>query len=132
MKKYAVTFLLCATFMISEIHTFWSGNNIVQNWIWYRPTPMLVQWNVKFAMDQLVWMVIALTIILYGKTRSQNKINHTSVIVFLLWCVFDTFSYFYNYKTFGYFATYFWIIGWWVIIYYWDSKYTRWLFRQLQ
>lgn len=131
MIKYMPSFLLCLLFMIGEAHTFWGVDNRIQNWILANPQPMAVSWNIKYAESQFMWITIVICALLYGKRVCQNKENRVSMIVLLLWVIFDTFCYFYNYKTFGYFAMYFWMPAAWLVIYSWKSRATDWLWKVL-
>ncbi len=126
MSKYMPTFYLCVMYIVSVIPAFWDDDARIQNWILCNPKPMAVAWNVRFAASQLLWIVCALMVNAYGVDKCQNKINRTSMKVFLCWCIFDTIAYFYNYKTFGYFATYFWLVPAWLLIHYWKIIEAKW------
>lgn len=81
---------------------------------------MTIGWNVKMYADQLQWIVFAIAAYSYG--RFSNRINKASMITFLIWTLFDFFVYIYNYKTLGYFVTYFWLPVVWFLAYFWNSK----------
>lgn len=116
MRKYLSTWLLGLIYIVSVVPCWFKHDLRVQNWIIDRPTPMAVAWNIKYACDELNWVLAGLMAILYVKT--PNRVNITSMRVFLLWCILDCFSYFYNYKTTGYFAMYFSLPAAWLVIYY--------------
>lgn len=107
-------------YLTSVLPGFWHNCDRVENWILRKDVPMAVSWNVKNIADQINWILIAFAAYYYGKT--PNKVNRTSIIVFILWCCIDAFLYIYNYKSFGYFATYFWLPLAWFLIYFWNSK----------
>lgn len=106
LKKYAVGLLLASTFFIAELHNFWAGDPRMQNWIVAAYKPMTIQWNVKYASDQLNWILIIFAMFLYGFPFSRNRFNHEIVIIYLAWVIFDTVLYFYNFKTVGYGVVY--------------------------
>lgn len=114
MRKYLTSFLIALSFVVAELHCFWINDTRVQNWILQRPTPMTIGWNVKHASDQLIWILVALSLLFYR----PNRHNRTTVKVFVLWTIFDTCVYFVNFKTAGYGAMYLWLIAAWVIIFY--------------
>lgn len=88
---------------------------------------MPVAWNVRYVTDQAMWLVVSLMVITYKK----NRVNYTSAWALFIWCVIDTILYFYNYKTSGYFVTYFWLPAAWFVIYYWKSKQAERLWQRL-
>lgn len=74
---------------------------------------MSVTWNVRYLSDQVEMILVGFMMYKYGKT--PNRVNYTSVIVFILWAFLDTFSYFYNYKTEGYTVIYLVLgVAWWL------------------
>lgn len=86
---------------------------VQQNWYLGKYDPMYVSWNVRYAVDQLQWIIVPLICLSYGKT--PNRVNRTSMIVFLLWAFFDTISYFYNDKTRGYYIVWALLaLSWWI------------------
>lgn len=132
MRKYIPTIWLAVMYLAGEAHIIWrlfGFDNSEQNWILVKYMPMSMGWNIKMASGQLQWILASLMVITYPKSR--NKENATSMIVFLLWTIFDTILYFWNYKQIGYFGMYLWLPAAWLLIYYWNSKITKWLWRQL-
>lgn len=129
MRKYLPAFLIGAIYIVSVAPVFWYNDPVVVNWIWKNPRPMPIGWAMKYTADQLNWILIALAAYFLGVY--PNRVNKTSMIVFLLWCILDCFAYFYNYKQIGYFAMYFWLPVAWLLIYYWRSKYSEKLWQIL-
>lgn len=126
-KSYLPTLLLSLMYVVGELATLVNWPNRIENWILTVHVPMRVDWNVKYASGQIQWIIAAVMFLYYVKT--PNKVNRTSMTVFLLWTIFDTFCYFYNYKTFGYVAMYLWLPLTWVIFYFWSSKHTERLWK---
>jgi|GEM_PF-3033726 len=116
MRKYLTTILLASTFLIAEIHTFWERSSIAPvNWIYAREVPMSVQWNIKLAGLQLIYIIYGLALLCYV----PNRVNRTTAITFTIFCVVDTALYFYNYKTFNYGYVYFFVALFWLVLFYW-------------
>ena len=112
MRKYLTTILLVATIPLGELHTFWHNDRTVENWIYAHPTPMLIQWNVKFLTNEITPIFYFLAWYFY----KPNKINKTTVISFLWLAVFNLFLYFYDFKTGSKFGSvYLWFIGFWLL-----------------
>lgn len=120
--KYATTILLALSFIVAEIHTFWHNDSTVENWILGVDRPMPRNWNIKYAGDQAVWILVGIAMFCYGYSR--NLANRTSVTVFLIWCVADTCLYFYNFKTFGYGIIYWALLAMWLLLF-WVGKHKR-------
>lgn len=99
MRRYAATILLSLTLFIGEVHTYWEGRPLrPQNWIWKVSREMPLQWNIKYASDQLSFILIALAFVVYV----PNRVNKATAIAFFYFAVLSGFLYFYNYKTLGY------------------------------
>lgn len=119
MKKYITTYLLALTLPLGELHTCWEKSEPVeQNWIWKVSRPMSTQWNVKYAVDQILPIFYILAALFYTK----NRVNKTTVLSFIFLISVDTLMYFYNFKTYGYGWTYFSVALFWVIVYFWRSQ----------
>lgn len=128
MKKYLTTILLCLTLPLTEVHNYWAGTDENQNWIIAVPTFMPVRWNIRFAADQLIVIIYFLAWLLYY----ANKVNKTTVLAFFWLAVFDTFLYFWNYKTQGYGSIYLWFAGFWLLCYYgwiWYDQINTWALK---
>lgn len=74
---------------------------------------MPVQWNVKYATDELWFILMAAAILLYV----PNRTNKATVKAFLIYCSLDLVMYFYNYKQEGYGAIYTILLISWILIY---------------
>lgn len=129
--KYLTTYLLASTLFIGELHTFWESDPGLEkyNWIWTVQRPMSIQWNIKYLTDQVLPIIYFIAFFYYGKTH--NKVNKTTVLSFLIFVSIDTFMYFYNYKTEGYWKMYLWIPVFWLIIYNWKGKMSDKLWSQM-
>jgi hypothetical protein len=125
LHRNATALLIYACFVVAELHHLWANDTSVQNWILVKYTPMPVQWNVKYASDQLVCIMIALAMFCYGQTPSKS--NGKAVLVYLLWVIFDTLVYFYNYKSFLYWQMYPCLLFVMAFVYGWEyiKKYLR-------
>ena len=119
MRKYATSYILALTIMLGELHTFWEkGEQHVENWIVEEYRPMTVQWNVKYAIDELNPILYFVAMFLFV----PNRVNKTTVLSFILFASVDTLSYFYNYKTYGYGWMYFLLVICWLIVYFCMSR----------
>lgn len=117
MRKYATTLILASTLLIGEVHTFWEkGSQRKENWIISRYEPMTVQWNIKFVGDQLNVVLYFVAFLMYAK--NLNRVNKTTVIVFLATAIIDIGIYFWNFKTINYHYVYFFMIIVWGLIYF--------------
>jgi len=76
---------------------------------------MTLQWNFKYAADQLYYILMGFAILFY----KPNRINKTSVMTYVLYCIADMVSYFINYKTSEAFykVEYLLLIIVWILIY---------------
>jgi hypothetical protein len=113
-RKYLTTLFIALSFLVSEAHTFWHNTRDVQNWIICRYVPMELHWNIKYAGDQVVWILIAAALLTY----IPNRVNKTSARIFLIWTIIDTLLYFINYKQGPYGLAYFGLAGLWLVLYY--------------
>lgn len=75
---------------------------------------MLIQWNVKFLGEQVLWIMIAAAFYLYR----PNRVNYTSAKVFLIWTIIDLINYVHNYKMINYGPVYLWLAAFWLLIFY--------------
>jgi hypothetical protein len=122
MRKYATTFLIGLTLLVNEIHTFWERKPVsIQNWIIDAYKPMTVQWNVKYASDQLNFILFAFALLLYV----PNRANRSTAITLVCYAFLDTIAYFYNYKTFGYGLIYLILAGIWNLSFFWHKNSTN-------
>ena len=113
MKQYSTTILLWAALLVGEVHTLWENSTKEENWIIAANVKMPVQWNVKFAGEELIGVLVALAMVLYR----PNRINYTATRVFLLYYIADFLLYFYNYKREGYGWIYTFTLIAWILIY---------------
>lgn len=112
MRRYTSTILIVTSLFIGEVHTFWERRPVeVQNWIYAKPTPMSVQWNVKFAASELSYLLLALALLLY----TPNRVNKSTATALVCFAAFNILAYFYNYKTFDYGLLYIVFIIAWII-----------------
>lgn len=111
MRRYATTILLMLTLPMGEAWHFWAKDTRVVDWFYAHSQPMPIQWYVKQVADQLSVITYFIAWILY----IPNRTNKSTVMAFVLLAVFDTFLYFYNYKTNGYGPAYVWFIGFWLL-----------------
>lgn len=121
MRRYASTILLSLTLFIGEVHTFWERGPLrPQNWIWKVQREMPLQWNIKFAADQLCFIMLCAAFLLY----SPNRVNRATAVTFFCFAIIDTLLYFYNYKTYGYGYIYLILTGIWLYAYFWHKNST--------
>ena len=107
------TIIIWVSLLVGELHTLWEGTTEQANWILTRSVPMSVQWNVKYATDEVWFILMALAILNY----QPNRINRTTVITYTVYCILDLFYYFYNYKQEGYGWVYTVVLVTWILIY---------------
>lgn len=119
-RTYATTLIIWASLLIGELHTFWENSTRRENWILTKSVVMPMQWNVKYATDQAWFILMAFAIYLY----LPNRINRTTALAYALFCIADTFMYFYNYKQEGYGWVYTFLLITWIIIYNHGSRRT--------
>lgn len=106
-RQVLTSLILFATIPLGELHTFWHNDRTVQNWIIDRPTPMLIQWNVKYLIGEILPVCYFFAWILYKK----NPVNDAVIKSFLLLACMDLMMYLWNYKTgAGFGSIYFWFI----------------------
>ncbi len=82
---------------------------------------MQMQWNVKYATDEVWFILMALAILNY----QPNRINRTTVITYTVYCILDLFYYFYNYKQEGYGWVYTAVLATWILIYNHGRRYKQ-------
>lgn len=103
MRRYLTAILIYWSFIVAELHKLFKGNFAMVKVSLFNSEPMPLQWAVKYTCDQIVYIMIALSIY-YVNTLSVNR---NAIKVMLCWAILDTFTYFYNYKTVGYGQMYF-------------------------
>lgn len=103
MRRYLTALLIYSSFTVAEIHKLFVGSPIKVKVSLLNSEPMPLQWAVKYTCDQIVYIMIALSIY-YVNTLSVNR---NAIKVLLCWTILDTFTYFYNYKTVAYGQMYF-------------------------
>lgn len=104
--------------LIGELHTFWENSTEKANWILTREVVMPIQWNVKYATDEVWFVLMAFALYLFR----PNRINRTTALAYGVFCMADMFMYFYNYKQEGYGAVYTLLLITWIIIYNYDTR----------
>lgn len=75
---------------------------------------MPVSWNIKYACDEVVIILYFVAWLLYR----TNRVNTTTVRVFLLLAIMDIILYFYDFKMHSFGSVYFWFIGLWIFMFY--------------
>lgn len=118
MRKYLATILLILTLPIGELHTFWHNDRTVENWIINRPTPMLIQWNVKYLCDE----IIPIFYFLAWYSYRPNRVNKATVSAFLLLAVLDLELYVNNFKTGRFGNVYLWFLAFWIAAMFWKGS----------
>jgi hypothetical protein len=131
--KYITTYLLAATLLIGELHTFWgkgvisveqNGKKVLlrdglpvpkENWILFRSVPMTMQKNVKEAGSELIFILYFIAAWFFAKY--PNRVNKTTVLTFICFMVMDAAMYFVNFKTWHYGYIYFVIALIWLYLY---------------
>lgn len=113
MRNYATTLIIWASLIIGELHTLWENSKQTANWIISKRVEMPVQWNVKYATDEIWFVLMGFAIYLY----LPNRINRATVKAYIAFCFLDMLMYFYNYKQQGYEAVYTFLLITWVLIY---------------
>ncbi len=112
MKQYASTLLVVISMFLGELHTFWEREPLrPQNWIYAVSREMPLQWNIKFAADQLAYLMIAIAFLLFVR----NRVNMATATALTVFAVLNLGMYFYNYKTFGYGWLYIAFVIVWII-----------------
>lgn len=127
MRRYSTSLLLWLTVTIGELHCLFAQVPGQYNWVWRRPTPMSLQWNVWFVGKDLNFILLLLAIGLW----QRNKHNIITLRVFTYFAVIDFFLYFYNHKTYEYGKIYLWMAAAWLLMFYW-KKITSYLWHQLE
>lgn len=112
-KQYYTTVIIWLSLLVNELHTLWENSSKVENWILETNVPMLLQWNVKYATDEIWFILMALAILCY----KPNRINKATVKAFLCFCVVDMMMYFYNFKQEGYQGIYTFLLIAWILFY---------------
>lgn len=120
MKKYATTWILILSIVIAESHTYIPIEYAMrkENWILTVDVPMPVSWNVKYLSDEITAILYFVAMLFYN----GNRVNRTTVITFIIFCVIDLGMYLHNYKTLHYGSVYVWMIGIWAFVFYMQSR----------
>lgn len=126
MRPYATTLILALTIFIGELHKFWEYDSTVQNWIIAEYRPMLIKWNMKYLEVEVSVIAYFCAWLLY----IPNKVNRTTIWAMFWLAVMDVVLYFYNYKTHGFGAVYYWFAAFWIISFYWNRA-TNWLWHHI-
>lgn len=98
-KKLTPVILLASTYLIGQAYVVFDSKE-VQNWIWMRPTPMPVEWNVKFLSEEINRIIEAVAF--YMMLYKAPAIYRLTALEYLIYRIIDIFAYFYNYKTESY------------------------------
>lgn len=118
--RYLTTWILFLTIVLGEVHTFWERQEPeVENWIIARYVPMIIQLNVKIAIDQVNFILYFIAAYFYG--RYPNRINTITIKTFIWFMVIDMGMHFYNYKTYNYGYVYFLLALIWLTLYKWET-----------
>lgn len=110
-KEVLTSLILFATIFVGELHNFWAGNETVQNWILFRPTPMPIEWNVKYLIQEVLPIMYFLAWIFY----KDNPVNNAVIKSFLFLSVIDLAVYLVNFKTGEFGSIYFWFIAFFLL-----------------
>lgn len=139
--RYLTTWILIATWIIGELHTKWeyrsewkdvNGKWVymsyvddtwvvlpTENWIINEYFPLIRQTNVKNALDQVNYILYFTAFLVFAVSLKQrNRINYTTITVFLLFMIVDALMYFWNYKTWHYGFVYFGLILVWLLLFF--------------
>ncbi len=129
LKRHLSMIILIATIPVGELHNHFLDNTEIQNWTikQYKDAWMPVSWNVKLAEQQLILIMYFVAWILYY----PNKANKTTVWAFLFLAILDTVMYFWNYKSSKYGSVYLWLLGFWLIVFFWKQT-TDYLWKRLK
>lgn len=114
MKRYLTTLIIGATIIIGEVHTFWEHSSVKPvNWIIARSVPMTLQQNIHIALSELNFILYGFAMLFYV----PNRVNKSTAITFISFCILDTLAHFYNYKTYDYWIVYLLLIIVWPLAY---------------
>lgn len=118
--KYLTTWLLLASIVIAESHTYIPEKyaTLKQNWIYSVDWTIELRWNVKYLSDQINAILYFLAMFFYNK----NTINKATVMTFIFLCCIDLVMYVHNAKTLYYGSAYVWTLGIWALVYYLLTK----------
>lgn len=106
------------SFLAGELHTIWENSMAQANWIINQKVMMPIQWNIKYAGEEVQGILIALAILFYKDT----KFNRTTAKAFVFYYILDLLFYFYNYKRDGYGWTYTLTLIAWILIYNYGTR----------
>jgi TctA family transporter len=93
-REYATTLLVWLAMIIGEIHTLFENSKASVNWIITEKVVMPVQWNVKYAGEEVLMVLFILAFLMYRK----NRVNDTTVKALVVFYIADFLFYFYNFK----------------------------------
>lgn len=114
MRRYATTWLLLASIVIAESHSYVGEYGETHaNWILTVDRTMPIKWNIKYLSDEINAIIYFVAMLLY----IPNRVNKTTVITFIILCVIDLVMYFHNYKTLFYGSVYVWSAGIWMLVF---------------
>lgn len=99
--------------IVGELHTLAEKSTWVGNWIINDKVVMDLQWNIKYAGEELQGVLIALALFFYTNT----KFNRTTAKAVVFYYIIDLLFYFYNYKRDGYGWTYTLTLIIWIYFY---------------
>ena len=106
--------------IIGELHTLAEKSTWFGNWIINDNKPMSLQWNIKYAGEEIQGLFIAMAFFFY----TDNKFNRTTAKSVVFYYIIDTLFYFYNYKLDGYGWTYTLTLIAWILIYNYGGRST--------
>lgn len=113
MRTYATTYVFALILLLSGLWSFFPDAGSY-NWVIHKYRPMSLAWNVRYACDQLIWVLYPIAVLCW----KSNRVNTVTAKCFILLAVADAMFYFWNYKTTDYGIVYFWYMGLWVLLYY--------------
>lgn len=128
MMRYATTYLLALSFIVTELHNLWANDTRIQNWILRGHHPMSIQWNMWYLSHQVLWIVFAIAMFYYGKY--PNRANKISVKVFIIWTILDTWLYIYNFKQIDYGYSYLWLSAI-SVLFFWGKDIAKYFWKTL-
>jgi hypothetical protein len=120
LKEHKSSLLIWLSLIIGELHTLFEQSSNTANWILNNKVVMTIQWNLKYAGDEVQGLLLALAILFFRR----NKFNITTAKAFVFFYIIDTLFYFYNYKRDGYGWTYTLTLIAWILIYNHGNKST--------
>lgn len=113
LKPYKTTLFIWFSLIVGEAHTFFENSKASANWIFNNYVYIPIQWNVKYAGNEIQNVLIALAFLFYR----DNKVNKATIKTFLFYYILDLLFYFYNYKRDGYGVVYTLLLIFWIYTY---------------